>query len=53
MVLLLLLLVVVLLLLLELDGVAGEDVAIIGMLLLFALLVSVDIAAAIFRHGGP
>lgn len=44
-----------LLLLLELDGVAGEDVAMIRLLLLllFALLVSVDIAAAIFRHGGP
>lgn len=41
-----------LLLELELDGVAGEDVAMIR-LLLFALLVSVDIAAAIFRHGGP
>lgn len=43
-----------LLLALELDGVAGEDVAMIRLLLLlFALLVSVDIAAAIFRHGGP
>lgn len=42
---------------LELGVAAGEDVAAamirLLLLLLFALLVSVDIAAAIFRHGGP
>lgn len=48
----LLLLLLLLLVLLDEVVAAGEDVAMIR-LLLFALLVSVDIAAAIFRHGGP
>lgn len=40
---------------LELGVAAGEAMIrlLLLLLLLFALLVSVDIAAAIFRHGGP